>query len=225
MIAIPGGLSLLLDAPPVGHGLVLAGTSTVIASTVLVCAKPESTAANTVGTLGYMVGAGTMLVGYGFFNDAEQRGHYDAAPAILGAGVFASALWGGIDYVREPPVSPGALFEMRRRLRTPSQRARVTSDELAEYERTFRRSRVSKKYLIPPALAGAAVVAYSFTVDDPGEQESALLLGTMHLALIGVFALIPDPVTRYTRRLHDAGLDVKLAPLHAGAGLGVSGRF
>jgi hypothetical protein len=52
-----------------------------------------------------------------------------------------------------------------------------------------------------------------------------VLIGASALVFLGVYVAIPDPVTRYTRSLDAAGLQVAPAPMRGGGGLSLSGRF
>jgi hypothetical protein len=101
----------------------------------------------------------------------------------------------------------------------------VTATELADYERTFRRARLRKRYFLPPIVGSLIVIARASADADPDRQELGLVVGSFQLALFGVVMLIPDQVSRYTSRLREAGLGVSIAPVRGGAGLAMSGSF
>lgn len=219
----------VFDLHGAGGPLLHVGTGVAIGSAVVGVVAPDRRGANAITDAGLVIGVGTILIAMA--HDRNAGGPLDAgddfreANAIVGAGLIAAGLWRAVDHLAGAPGSMATALPIRRQLRTAAQRAAVGEAELREHHRRFQRARVPKRYLIPPFIASAAALAYAANDGSALERDAGLWMAGTNLALLTLVLVMPDPVTKYERRLRAAGLRVTTSPVRGGGALSVGGRF
>ncbi len=191
----------------------------------------------TMSELTFALGFGTLIAADAFSGVAVddmslevQRDSFHETDLIFGATIAVTGVWRAIDGARQQAPSRAELGRIRERIKTPQQRAQLSATELAAYERTFLASeRPRWRYLVPPAAASIACLLLSAYETNAAESErqliDGLILGGLTVGLAAWYALVPDPVVAYQRRLRQVGVDLTVAPLPSGAALSMSGRF
>lgn len=209
--------------------LAIGGTSVVVVGAVSAFVLGDDDYAETIGTTSWIFGLGAIVASGVDIDDSvdgDAHDRFHEADLVTGASYGALALWMVIDRTLHRPVSSATLRDIRSRLATPAQRARVTDAELTAYERTYQRRDVALRRLALPLLAGAVVNFSLAAKERNGDEQIYDLYHGGLLALVSVVTLlIPSEVTSYRERLRDLGVEIKLASVPSGSGLSVTGSF
>jgi len=230
-----GALTIATADEPFGttHVLAIGGAVVTTAGGITAYATWGHAHARLIGEATFALGFGTILAANAFDgvaiddqNIEVQRDTFHEADLVFAGTVVVSGLWRAIDYDRLRPTSDQTLERIRRRIKTPQQRAQLSAAELASYEQAYLQSRLPKwRYLIPLVAGSAASFLMSGYETNEAESRHGLYGGIVLAGIATLVAIIPDPVATYRSRLRNLGLDVEVAPIASGAAVSMRGRF
>ncbi len=210
-------------------GFLLGGSAVMIGGGIAALLIDDPYRAEQVGIACWFGGEGFVFASLAFLGYRDESGApagdgFTESLAIAGAGIAVSSLLFALE---EHPARP--LADLRRRLRTPSERAEMTAASLALAEAELRRVRrpmFRRTFTLP--LVGAALVDVGLALGEDDERERTIdLIVAGSLGLFALLFALPDwdPHAHYSALLKRAGLDVSLTPTPSGVAIGVSGHY